>query len=357
MRTILVLGGYGFFGGRICAALSKHPGVRVLVGGRNGDLARNAALSFGLAPEAGVELAATGPALAHRFTELRVNTVVHTAGPFQGQDYTVALAAIDAGCHYADLGDGRQFVCGIERLDAAARAKGLRIISGASSVPGLSSAVVERFRPQFTQMTSIRLGISSGARAPGLATVQGIFGYCGKPFQRLEGGTWVTTYGWMDLTRYQFPNPLGSRWLGSCDIPDLELFPERYSAKTVTFHAGFASDPGHLVVWGIAGLVKAELLSSASGFAKPLNRLSRWLEPIVSDQGGMFVKIDGVDHDGREKTVSWHLLAANNHGPYIPCGASIALAKKLANGGEGLPVGAMPCVGLLTVEEYLAPLR
>ncbi len=259
MHTILVLGGYGFFGGRICAALSQHPGVRVLVGGRNGDLARDAALAFGLAPESGVELDAKRLGLAHRLTELGVNSVVHTAGPFQGQDYTVALAAIDAGCHYVDLGDGRQFVCGIGRLDAAARAKGLRIISGASSVPGLSSAVVERFRPQFAKLTSIRLGISSGARAPGLATVQGIFGYCGKPFQRLEDGTWVTTYGWMDLTRYRFPDPLGSRWLGSCDIPDLELFPERYSTKTVTFHAGFASDPGHLVVWGIAGLVRGSL--------------------------------------------------------------------------------------------------
>jgi hypothetical protein len=71
----------------------------------------------------------------------------------------------------------------------------------------------------------------------------------------------------------------------------------------------------------------------------------------------MYVKIVGVDHEGREKTVSWHLLAAKNHGPYIPCGASIALAKKLAGGGDGLPVGAMPCVGLLSVEEYLAPLR
>jgi short subunit dehydrogenase-like uncharacterized protein len=77
----------------------------------------------------GAELDATGPGLAHRFTELGVNTVVHTAGPFQGQDYTVALAAIDAGCHYVDLGDGRQFVCGIGRLDAAARA-GMRLACG-----------------------------------------------------------------------------------------------------------------------------------------------------------------------------------------------------------------------------------
>lgn len=77
----------------------------------------------------------------------------------------------------------------------------------------------------------------------------------------------------------------------------------------------------------------------------------------MSDQGGMYVKIDGIDHDRREKTVRWHLIAAKNHGPYIPCGASIALVKRLAGGGERLPVGAMPCVGLLSVEEYLAPLR
>jgi hypothetical protein len=269
----------------------------------------------------------------------------------------VARAAIQAGCHYVDLGDGRTFVAGIESLNAEAASLGLTVISGASSVPALSSAVVERYLPQFKSLTSIQLGISSGARAPGLATVQGIFGYCGKPFKRLENGEWLTTYGWLDLRRYKFPTPLGSRWLGSCDIPDLELFPRRYpSTKTVTFHAGFASDPGHLVVWGIASLVRGGVLRSASGFAIPLNRLSRWIEPIVSDKGGMFVKLDGVGHDGDVKSVTWHLLAAKNHGPYIPCGASIAFIRKLSR-GQGLPIGAMPCIGLLTVEEYLAPLQ
>jgi hypothetical protein len=48
-------------------------------------------------------------------------------------------------------------------------------------------------------------------------------------------------------------------------------------------------------------------------------------------------------------------LAAQNHGPQIPCGAAVALVRKLAGGGA-LPLGAMPCVGLLSVEEYLAPL-
>jgi nucleoside-diphosphate-sugar epimerase len=99
MHTVLVLGGYGFFGSRICAALSQHSGIRVLVGGRHGNLAREAAVLFGLAPEAGVELDATGPGLAHRFTEFGVNSVVHTAGPFQGQDYTVAMGMPTTGRH------------------------------------------------------------------------------------------------------------------------------------------------------------------------------------------------------------------------------------------------------------------
>jgi hypothetical protein len=49
-------------------------------------------------------------------------------------------------------------------------------------------------------------------------------------------------------------------------------------------------------------------------------------------------------------------MAAHNDGPHIPCGASIALAQKLAS-GQSLPHGAMPCMGLVTVDEYLAPLK
>lgn len=285
-----------------------------------------------------------------------MNTVVHTAGPFQGQDYSVAEACIRAGANYIDLGDGRSFVSGIAALDGAAKARNVSVVSGASSIPALSSAVVDSYLPGFSQLKTIKAGISSGARAPGLATVQGIFGYGGKTFTRLEQGKWVETRGWLDLIRHEFPAPVGKRWLGSIDVPDLDLFPKRYGAETVTFHAGFASDPGHLVVWSLAGLVNLGLLPSMSPFARPLNALSRRLEPLISDRGGMYVEMEGTDRQGRSCARRWHLLAACNHGPYIPCGASIALVNRLAAGGA-LPTGAMPCTGLLSVEEYLAPLK
>jgi saccharopine dehydrogenase-like NADP-dependent oxidoreductase len=357
MHTVLVIGGYGFFGARICSALARNPAIRLLIGGRSGDSSRRMAQELGLKPDQGVRVDAESTQLQEVLRQLQVQTVIHTAGPFQGQDYTVARAALGAGCHYIDLADGRQFVTGIEALDAAARARGVTVTSGASSVPALSSAVVDRYLPEFERLESIGIGISSGARAPGLATVRSVFSYAGRPIKTLQDGTWATEYGWRGLQRHQFPAPLGRRWLGTCDVPDLEVLPRRYpTARTVTFKAGFASDAGHLLVWTLAGFVKAGLMASVTAFASPLNRISRWIEPLVSDKGGMFVTLDGAGRDGRPLHITWNLIAEHNHGPFIPCGASIVLATKIAAGVK-LPIGAMPCTGLLTVNEYLDALK
>lgn len=357
MSTVLVLGGYGFFGQRISAALASSGSLRVLIGGRNLARARATAQTVGLPAEHAVALDAQDRRLAEILRRLQIEVVVHAAGPFQGQDYSVASAAIEARSHYIDLADGRQFVAGISSLNAQAVAAGVMVISGASSVPALSSAVVDRYLPRFGRLDAIRIGISSGARAPGLATVRGVFSYGGKPIRSWQDGAWVDAHGWLDLRRHRFPQPLGKRWLGSCDVPDLELLPRRYTTvRTVSFQAGFASDVGHLVVWGLAGLVRTGILRDMTVFARPLNGLSRWMEPIVSDKGGMFVTLEGEGTHGEPLRISWNLIAERNHGPHIPCGAAIALASKIG-AGVALPKGAMPCLGLLTVEEFLEPLR
>jgi hypothetical protein len=158
------------------------------------------------------------------------------------------------------------------------------------------------------------------------------------------------------MQTHDFPAPVGKRLLGSCDVPDLDLFTERYpGVQTVTFHAGFASTLGHLGVWAGAYLVRIGLMHNLLSWVAPLKQVSEWMEPLVSDKGGMFVTLRGLDHDGQLLELTWHLLAANHHGPHIPCGASIALARKLAR-GEQLPSGAMPCMGLIGIEEYLAAL-
>jgi saccharopine dehydrogenase-like NADP-dependent oxidoreductase len=357
MHTLLVIGGYGFFGARICRVLAGNPAIRLLISGRSHEASLRMTRELGLTDDQALRVDTADPRLSALFKDRGVETVLHTAGPFQGQDYSVARAAIEAGCHYIDLADGRQFVNGIGILDAAARERGLTVTSGASTVPALSCAVIDRYSGEFARLESVRMGLSSAAKVPGPATVRGVFAYAGKPVRVLNNGAWTTAHGWGEIERHEFPAPVGRRWVGTCDVPDLDLLPRRYPGiRTATFKAGFASDAAHLCVWLLAGLVRTGVARSLAPLAGSLSRMSTWLKPFISDKGGMFVILEGSGRDGQTRRITWSLIAEHNEGPFIPCGASIVLANKLA-AGVGLPRGAMPCAGLLNVDEYLEVLK
>lgn len=353
MHTVLVLGGYGNFGAHICRALAHDDNIRLLIAGRNLGRAERLAVELGLPARRAQVVDAEVTTLSSELQGLAVDTVIHTAGPFQQQDYRVARAAIEAGCNYIDLADAREFVAGISVLDASAKAAGVLVTSGASSVPALSSAVVDRLLPEFSKVDSIRHAIVSGAKTPGVATMKAVLGYCGKPFVRLQDGMRLGVHGWQDLHLRRYPAPVGTRWLGNCDVPDLALFPQRYpGVRTVTFHAGLGIPAAHLSVWGLSWLVRWGWLDNLGGWARPLGWASRALERLGTRNSAMHVEVAGAGRSGMPLTRTWHLIAYNHHGPNIPCGAAIALARKLAN-GTPLPPGAQPCMGLLTLDDYL----
>lgn len=356
-HRVLILGGYGFFGRIIAEGLARVPGVDLLVAGRDVNKATALAYQLGLRAENARVLDASDPKLGSALRKLGVNTLIHTAGPFQGQQYNVARACIEARSHYLDLADARAFVTGIGALDAAARAAGVCVISGVSSLPALSSAVVDQHVQYFKRIESIAIGISSGAKLPGIATVRGVMGYCGKPFPVWENGAWSKAYGWLDRRTFVFPKPIGPRLLGRCDVPDLTLFPTRYAGVgTVSFHAGFASDTGHKLVEWLATQVRSGRVKSAVPYAGALYRAGRWLESMLPDRGAMFVRMHGTNDDDHTRTLVWQLLAYDNHGPHIPCGPAMALTRKIASGHVPEP-GARPCLGMLTVKEILEPLQ
>ena len=337
----VVLGGYGNFGKLIVAALAADPDHRVIVAGRDPQ-------------RASVVLDARSSNLAVELRRLGATVVVHAAGPFQGQDYAVPRACIEAGVHYVDLADARGYVCGIQALDDAARRNDVLVVSGASSVPALSSAVVDQLRAQFSTIESIDHGITSGARPPGLAAMEGVLSYVGKPIAEWRDGAWRTAYGWQDLARRSYPQPVGPRWLGNCDVPDLELFPRRYApVRTVVFRAGVAMRVGVFSTWTGSWLVRAGLMKSLLPYASPLRRAALAIERFGSKCSAMHVTVSGLDHQSRPASRTWWLVARNNHGPQVPCFPAIALARKLLR-GEVSTRGATPCMGLLTIDEILA---
>ncbi len=346
---LLVLGGYGHFGGRIARALARD--ATLIVAGRDAGKAVQAARALGTAHE-GVALDYTAAHLAQRLRELRVNAVVHTCGPFQGQSYHVAQACIAAGAHYVDLADGRAFVAGIGELDAAARAANVLVVSGASTLPALSAAVIDEHRGHFARLDTIDVSIAPGQQTPrGVATLEAVLSYCGKPFRVWEAGRWQAAYGWQDLHAFHYPD-FGGRWLARCDVPDLQLFPQRYAGvQRVRFDAGLEVKLGQIAFWLLAGLVRAGFIADAGGYARLLQKAGQWFDGLGSDTGGMHVGLSGIDSDGQPARVDWHLVARHGHGPEIPCVPAIVLARKLA-AGTLTARGAVPCMGLMSLADF-----
>lgn len=88
-----------------------------------------------------------------------------------------------------------------------------------------------------------------------------------------------------------------------------------------------------------------------SRHAAALKRATDRLDRFGSDDGGMFVRMDGIGHDGAALHLDWWLTARRGHGPVIPCVPAIVLARRLAAGDRPLP-GARPCVELVTLEDF-----
>ena len=353
---ILIVGGYGAFGSRAAERLAREADLDIIVAGRS--LVRAQAAVAALAPTSKATLSAAAiDAMAPDLVSLgrlAPTIVINASGPFQTQDYRLARAAINVGAHYIDLADASDFVLGFTRekdLDTAARTRGVLATSGASTVPAISSAVIDKFIRQFSGLEEIHYGISPGnSFDPGPATTASILGAIGRPFQTKTSERWQTVHGWQGLTRHHFPD-FGNRWMGHCNVPDLELFAERYpSLKTINFKAGVEVSLFHLGIWALSWPSRWGLLQRPERLTSPLLKAKRWFGFLGTDVGGMFVTLHGIDRSGAPKSIHWHLNARQGHGPYIPTTPAVVLAKKLARNAVN-QTGACACIGLVTLNE------
>lgn len=355
VSRILILGGYGNFGKRITETLSKIAGITLLVAGRNQHKAETVCNLLANQPAkcAPVVIDIYHDDFSGQLKSLQADLVIHTGGPFQGQDYRVPDACIEAGCHYIDLADDRRFVGDITSLYKKAQAKGVLIVSGASSVPGLSSTVIDHFYSKFSQLNVIDFAIAPGNKAErGEATVKGILSYTGHPFRVFQNGAWVNAYGWMAPRRLNFGQPIGKRWLADIDIPDLELFPQRYpTVRTVKFQAGLELPVLHMGMVAMAFLARFKLIKNWARWTPLIYRSSEWFKTLGTDSGGMQIRLSGKGTDDKALSLRWTLTAEDGIGPYIPTLSAIILTKKMI-AGDIEQTGATPCLGLFSLAEF-----
>lgn len=354
MTRVLVIGAGGVFGSRLCEGLLRN-GFEVVVAGRDRGRAESAAARLRRAfPNGWIEVAVmdTATLAPADLTATGAAMVADAAGPFQGSEPTTARAAIAAGLSYVDLADGRDFVAAFPALDAPARAAGVVALTGCSSTPALSNAVLDRLTQGWGEVVSVEAAISPGARAPrGLSVMQAILSWLGRPVRVFDGGRWTTRRGWSGLYRRDF-GAAGRRTVSLCETPDLDLFPERFQPRQrARFLAGLEPWPAHLGAWGL-GLLVQVIRSDAVPMARLLVTLSGWVSGFGSDRGAMRVEAFGVDSEGRAARAIWRLVAEPGEGPVTP--GLPALAAIVAIAAARVTPGARACVGVLTLEDIVA---
>ena len=352
LRVVLI-GATGVFGSRVARRLAGDARFTLVFAGRHKAALEALRDQLGDASVVVAELDVSSASLTDTLSRLGPQLVIHTAGPFQGKDYRVAEACLACGSDYVDLADGRDFVSGIGHLESYAKQVGRLLVSGASTVPALSSAVVDALRPRFRTLDSIEHAINPGNQTPrGDATVASILGYCGKPIRMWRNGRWMHAFGWMSGKRQVFP--FGHRRVGVCDIPDLDLFPVRYpEVQTVVFRAGLELPLLHAATWCVAALVRLGVIHNLAAFAPALRRLSERFIRFGSTTGGMVVELSGIGLDGTPLRLRWWLRAEAGDGPQVPVTPAMVLAQRLADGLVKV-TGAQPCMGLLTLAQIEA---
>ncbi|MET3613879.1 hypothetical protein ABID16_002208 [Rhizobium aquaticum] len=353
---IAILGGYGVFGGRLAQLLSDLPQLELLICGRS--LPRAEAFCAAYRGSARVSpLAADRRDIAAVLRAHAPDLLVDASGPFQdyGEDrYGVIEACIAAGVNYLDFADAADFVFGVDQFDDAARAAGVFVLSGVSSFPVLTAAVL-RHMAQSMDIRTVEGGIAPSPYAGiGLNVMRAVVGYAGAPVKLRRNGKPGHGIGLAESRRFTVAvpgrMPLRNIHFSLVDVPDLQVLPPEHPTMTdIWMGAGPVPEFLHRMLnllakararWSLPSL---EPLSPF--FYAVLNRLR-----FGEHRGGMYVSATGLA-EGQPRQMSWHLLAEGDDGPFIPSMAIEALIRRLLAGK--LPeVGARPATRALELEDY-----
>ncbi|MDW5314333.1 DUF4166 domain-containing protein [Rhizobium sp. PL01] len=356
---VLILGGYGTFGGRLVRLLADEPRLTLLIAGRSLDKAQ--AFAGSVAAKAVLEPVAmdrNGDADAV-LSAWKPDLLVDASGPFQdaGPDpYYLVKTCIAHGICYLDLADATAFVAGISSLDGMATDNGVFALSGCSSFPALSFAALSVLKPGFADIATVSCGIAPSPKVRiGLNVIKAVLSYAGKPVALIRNGRKTTGYGLMDGIRCTIAPPgsipMNSRRFVLADAPDLALLPVALPGLQSSF-TGAGTEPQILQrLLGLgAWLVRLRLLASLSPFASLFHRASHHLA-FGEHRGGMFVALTGRAEDGRPLAKSWHLVAEGDDGPFIPAMAAEVIIRSWLSGRKPKP-GARTAAGEVTLADF-----
>ena len=345
-KKIVVLGGYGAIGSRVCTALAHLPYVECVIAGRNPRRARRLAKSI-TASTLRIDVDNNADIQRHLADAF---LVINTAGPFQAQTIAVAQFCAENGIHYIDVADDHRFASEVQQLNATAKRNNCRMVTAAASLPAMASVLVDSLADHFDRIDEIRVSALAGTRVPvGLGSVRTLLGKIGEIDRVKIRSRWREVFCWTGSQRVQFPAPLNQKRVYLYSIPAADQFARQYGIREATFRFGLQSGflNGGLAFLG--WLRRIGMIKAPARFARPLFAAARRIGRSGGSTYVVQVEVTGSQADTPVEHAA-ALLDAESDGLSLQTAMIVNIATRWIEQGT-VDSGATSAIGMTSLEQ------
>jgi lysine 6-dehydrogenase len=260
-------------------------------------------------------------------------------------------AAIEAGCHFCDLGGNTEIVFQQKKLHAEAQAKGVSVVPDCGLAPGMVNILAAEGIRRLTRTRSVRIYVGGLPQRPEpplnyqvVYSLEGALDYYTTPSWVLREGKTLQVDALSEVESLEFPAPVGTLEAFHTG-GGISTLPFAYQGRIETMEYKTLRYPGHAAIMrpirdlGLIGnapiLVKGRHVVPRDVFIAAV--APRLAKPRSSDLVALRVVVTG-EQDGTPAEVSFELLDYHDEATGISAmmrttGFSLALtALMLADG-------------------------
>ena len=340
---VLILGAGGVFGSRLAKLASRERPVRLTLGGRRRVPLDALAADLG---DCGVRVVDRDRVDSGQLVDF--DLVIDCAGPFQGSHTLSLNNALPPACIMPTLPTVAIRLLD-RRFDEAAKRAGIAVVSGVSSIPALSHAVLD-------SMTLAGTGSTTSASGSFRAIVRRVAGPCrSDPVLCGQAGPVFGDRQWRSCSRAgrwraRGLRPCRQRWGAYATLRSRICSSTAVGGDVGPIRCGpraalAASRP---VVPFLAGPLGMDQVASARGRHPVVDRSG--ILPVGSDRGAMVVEVTGIGPAVEPIACRLALDATANLGPLVPAIPAWSLIRRLRDPWRPAP-GAYPNSGILNLDE------
>lgn len=268
--------------------------------------------------------------------------IVDAAGPYQSRTTALIEAAIELGAHVVDLSEGLEYAKAVARHDAAARERGVAVLSSCSAVSSVAATLVQI--SELREPTRVSALVAPASRETAHSgTVRALLASVGAPTEVLRNGQPHTARGWQETREFELPRRRGHLVGSALPVTLPPLWPSLREVDCFT-------DTGTLganAVLSVASL--SPILRRLAEALMPLGQLAARL--LGASRGTFAVEVE----DTRGRIARLALTSA--HRSYLIAAAPAALASRALAEDRLTERGVVPVDRHVDAGELLAYLR